>query len=192
MTGALNETASCRVKKIVVILGCYFASMSPVLEEHVFDGSVRSAYGESRDVSAGRKVVELVNAARGKGSQCGARYHKPVGAVRWNDALGEVSLKHSLHMAGNGEIGHSGGDGSDTGVRIAGSGYRWVTYGENVGEGYLAPEDAVNAWLKSKRHCENIMNPAFREAGAASAKNKDRTYWTLVLATPEPSSHISP
>jgi uncharacterized protein YkwD len=140
----------------------------------------------------GKRIVELVNNARNKGARCGNRYVEPVSPLKWNDVLGEASLKHSVDMAGNGNSGHAGADGSDPGVRLARSGYKWMTYGENVGEGYLTPEDVVKAWLKSRGHCENIMNPSFREAGAASARGKKRLYWTLVLATPEPTSHISP
>jgi uncharacterized protein YkwD len=143
-------------------------------------------------MSVEKEVVELVNRMRVKGARCGDRYHKPARPLQWNNTLGEVSLKYSLEMAGNGKSGHTGGDGSKPGERIARSGYRWMAYGENVGEGYLSPEDVVNGWLKSRGHCENIMNPDFKEAGAAYAKGTKRVYWTLVLATPEPSSHISP
>jgi len=155
------------------------------------DGSAFAAADEER-WSAEKKVIDLVNSARSKGAQCGSRYHKPVRPVKWNDTLAQAAKKHSRDLVTKENLGHTAPDGSGPGERIARLGYKWMTYGENVGEGYLTPEEVVNAWMKSQGHCENIMNPGFKDAGAAYAKGTRRTYWTLVLATPEFSSHISP
>ena len=144
------------------------------------------------DQAVEKKVIELVNSVRSKGTQCGSRYHKRARPGKWNDPLEQAAKKHSRDLAAKEHLGHTAPDGSGPGDRIARLGYKWMTYGENVGEGYLTPEEAGNAWLKSEGHCENIMNPGFKEAGVAYAKGAKRTYWTLVLATPEFSSHISP
>ncbi len=148
------------------------------------------AAGDEDRQAMEKKVIELVNRARVKGVMCGSRYHKATRPVQWNGTLAKASKKHCHDMAANEQMGHTASDGSGPGDRIARLGYKWMTYGENVGEGYLTPEDVVNAWLRSQEHCENIMNPGFREGGAAQAKGARRTYWTLVLATPEFSSHI--
>jgi len=140
----------------------------------------------------GKNVIDLVNRARLKGTRCGNKYFKPTRPVAWNSVLARASHKHSRDMAGKEHMGHTGSDDSGPGDRIALLGYKWMAYGENVCEGYATPEEAVKAWLKSREHCENIMNPGFREAGAAYAKGTERIYWTLVLATPEFSSRLRP
>lgn len=150
------------------------------------------ARGEGRDQSVEKRVIELVNRMRVKGVGCGGQYYKAIPPVRWNDTLGKVSLRQSVDMAGKENMGHADAYGNGPGDRLARFGYRWMTYGENVGEGYLTPEEVVNGWLKSRGHCENIMNPAFKEAGAAYARGAGRIYWTLVLAAPEISSRIAP
>ncbi len=174
------------MKKIACGLSAFFLVL-------VFSyGPAGSASGDHRDRTIERKVLELVNRVRAKGVNCGTRYYAATHPVRWSVSLAEASLGHSLDMARRESMDHTGGDGSDPGKRIARAGYRWMTYGENVGEGYLTPEEVVNGWLRSKSHCENIMNPGFREAGAAFAKGAKRLYWTLVLAAPGPSSFIGP
>lgn len=144
------------------------------------------------DEAVGKKIVKLVNMARSKGAQCGGRYYKPVRPLRWDETLGDVSMKHCKYMAWKGQSGHTGADGSSPGGRITRAGYKWIACGENVGEGYLIPEEMVKAWLKSKGHCENIMNPDFREAGAFSVREGNRVYWNLVLATPDAPTRINP
>jgi uncharacterized protein YkwD len=177
---------------IVIILIHLLTPCFSFLPLSLVKGSVQAAGDDGRDQSVEKRVIELVNRMRVKGAKCGSRYYRGTRPVVWNDTLGKVSLKHSLDMAGKENLGHAGTDGSGPGERIARFGYKWMIYGENVGEGYLTPEEVVNGWLRSQGHCENIMNPAFKEAGAAFAKGTRRIYWTLVLATPELASHLGP
>jgi uncharacterized protein YkwD len=129
-----------------------------------------------------KSILDPINEARAKGQMCGAQHYEAAQPVVWNKTLGEVALEHSLDMAENGFLSHKGSDGLDTGERLARAGYQWTTFGENIGQGYKTPQDAVHAWLRSKRHCKNIMNPAFKEAGVAYAKSKSlRYYWTIIL-----------
>lgn len=151
------------------------------------------ALGEENASRAVEKhVIELVNRARVNGIKCGNSFHKEARPLAWNATLGAASLKHSSDMAQKGGLSHTGHDGNGPKERLASLGYRWSSFGENVGEGFESPEEAVESWLKSERHCRNIMNPAFREAGAAYAKRGGRTYWTLLLTAPEHTSFISP
>ena len=150
----------------------------------LFNGGVFATERNVGDQDVGKQVVELVNRARAKGVRCGTAYYSAVPQVAWNDTLGKVSLAHSQDMAGNGSLYHTGSDRREPGNRIAGFGYVWSAYGENIAEGYHSPRDVVNGWLKSRDHCENIMNPSFKEAGSAHALGPRGIYWTLLLATP--------
>jgi uncharacterized protein YkwD len=118
---------------------------------------------------------------------CGNQYYEPAEPVVWNKKLAEASLQHSLDMAENGFISHTGSNGDTLDERLALVQYDWVASAENLGHGYRDAEEATQAWLKSKMHCKNIMNPEFREIGAAHAKSKThRTYWTLIFGSPAP------
>jgi uncharacterized protein YkwD len=96
---------------------------------------------------------------------------------------------HSSDMAVNQFFSHTGSDGSSPGDRITREGYAWRTYGENIAVGYPTVSAVLQGWLGSDGHCRNIMNPAFREIGAAYAEgpypgNPSAPYWTFDLATP--------
>ena len=46
-----------------------------------------------------------------------------------------------------------------------------------ITELYQTEKSVIEGWIKSPGHCKNIMNPAYKEIGAARKGN----YWTLVL-----------
>lgn len=141
--------------------------------------------GDLKKQGIEKRVIELVNEVRIKGNICGEIFYKPANPIAWNDKLGKAALYHSIDMAQNGFLGHSGSDGSSTKERLSRVHYKWMTYGETVGEGYQTPGEMVSGWLKSTSHCKNIMNPDFKEAGSAYIKGSGKIYWTLVLASPE-------
>jgi len=91
-------------------------------------------------------------------------------------------------QAANNFMGHRGTDGSEVGVRVTRTGYRWSSVGENVAAGQPDAETVVKAWLDSPGHCENIMGPQFREMGVAFAlapKGDLRILWAQVFGTPQ-------
>lgn len=120
------------------------------------------------------KILELVNAARKKGCKCGDTYYPPAPAVTWNDRLEAAALVHAADMSSKKFFSHTASDGSRAGERISRAGYRWMTYGENIGMGFLTETEMVSGWLKSPSHCRNIMNRQYREMGVARVGK----YWT--------------
>lgn len=175
---------------VIISLFCLFAPFLPFLSAGTIVEERLVTYGKSIEISAEKEIVQLVNRMRVKGARCGSRFYMGTGPVLWSDTLAEVSLEHSAAMAESGHLGHIGSDGSSAGVRLARFGYQWMTVGENIGEGHRSPVEVVRGWAESRGHCENIMNPAFKEAGAGYAKVAGRIYWTLVLAAPKLSSQI--
>ena len=74
--------------------------------------------------------------------------------------------------------------GSDFTSRISAAGFNWAAAAENIATGYRTPTAVVNAWMRSPGHCENILNPTYREVGTGvvsgfvrGASNRDGT-WT--------------
>jgi len=142
------------------------------------------ASAKDRDAIILKRLVEMINETRSKGRACRNRIYRPSVPLKWDERLARAARIHASDMAERNMLSHKGGDRSDPGERIRASGYRWRAYGENIGEGYLKPEEILSAWLRSEGHCENIMNPLFRDVGAALAKKSGKTYWVLVLGTP--------
>jgi uncharacterized protein YkwD len=168
---------------LIIMLFLYLSGCSAIKYEA---GAVyKTDLQKTEDHSEEKNIISLINKARSEGRMCGSRHYKPAPPLAWNDSLGQAALKHSLDMAENGFLGHRGSDGSSPGDRILKSGYSWTASGENVGQSFRTPQEAVQGWLRTERHCRNIMNPEFREAGSAYAKSSSlRTYWTVVFGTP--------
>lgn len=133
------------------------------------------------------ELLDAVNQARASARTCGAQPYAATLAVAWNDNLAMAAYLHSLDMADNGFFSHTGSDGSSPGDRITREGYDWWTYGENIAVGYPTVAAVMAGWLGSEGHCRNIMDPDFREIGAAFEEgayggNPSSRYWTLDLA----------
>ncbi len=139
-----------------------------------------------RNYSISKNTLTHINEARSQGRMCGNQYYEVVKPVIWNKKLANASLRHSLDMAENGFLSHTGSKGDGLSERLQGVHYEWIASAENIGHGYRSSEEAVQSWLKSTMHCKNIMNPEFKEIGAAYAKSESlRTYWTLIFGNPK-------
>jgi uncharacterized protein YkwD len=95
------------------------------------------------------------------------------------------SLHHSAQGWTNTMVRHRAfSHGSDFGARISAAGFRWSQIGENIAAGFATPAGVVTAWMHSTGHCENILNPLFREVGVGVDTGRAqsagrRGTWTL-------------
>ncbi len=156
------------------------------------------ALDNDRDSSANEidaeLMLSLINQVRAEGCNCGDTYMEPVPALEWNSQAEEAATAHTVDMAENSFMGHSGSDGSSAGDRLRRAGYSYRTWGENVAQGQRTEEDVMNSWLNSAGHCRNIMNPNFTHVGAAKVTGETQCpypwfcypsiYWTQVFAAP--------
>lgn len=122
-------------------------------------------------------MLKLVNSARTKGCNCGDKYFSPVPALAWNEQLEKAAIAHTKDMSQKKFFSHTGADGSTVATRMEKAGYKWISFGENIGLGYQSEQEAVEAWLKSPGHCKNMMSPKFKEIGVARMGE----YWTQVF-----------
>jgi uncharacterized protein YkwD len=119
-------------------------------------------------------ILDLVNAARKKGCQCGDTYFYQAPPLKWNEKLEKAAFQHSQDMLENKYFSHNSPDGKKAGDRLDRLGYRWTAYGENIAQGYSSEKQVVEGWLSSPGHCRNIMNKMYREMGVGRSGN----YWT--------------
>ncbi|WLH87400.1 CAP domain-containing protein [Pseudomonas sp. FP2338] len=132
----------------------------------------------------GKKLLELVNAARQQPRQCGTQTFTATTPLSWNDDLANAANGHSRNMANGNFFDHLDHDGRTPGDRAELAGYIAKNIGENIAAGLDTPRKVVDGWLASPGHCANLMNPQFRELGAAYAmdpKSDAGIYWTGVL-----------
>lgn len=135
--------------------------------------------GDWRD--AGKTILRLVNEARARPRDCGDQHFAAAPPLRWNEALADAALAHSLDMAAKNYFSHTDPAGNSVAQRAGRAGYRWRHVGENIAAGLGEPAQVVAGWLASPGHCANIMAPDFAEMGAAYATDPGSAldvYWT--------------
>jgi uncharacterized protein YkwD len=85
--------------------------------------------------------------------------------------LDEYAQKHAEWMAQRRSLTHS---------KLKGLKYRYR--GENIAYNQKTEEEVVKAWMNSRGHKKNILNPNFTHVGFGAAKNrKGQIYWCAVF-----------
>lgn len=147
------------------------------------------APSEAQAVS--RRVLELVNEMRASARRCGWKRFKAAAPVDLSDGLHQAALAHARDMAEHSSLSHAGRDGSTAGERATRAGYRWRLIGENIAAGQSTAEQVVADWVRSPRHCANLMNADFSAMGVAFAvepQSASGIYWTQLFASPRPAT----
>ncbi|MCU0525382.1 MAG: CAP domain-containing protein [Elainella sp. Prado103] len=136
----------------------------------------------TQPLSFAEQVVGLVNQER---RQAGLK------EVRLNPRLNASAQAHSQDMALNDFFGHKGSNGSQADERILAAGYNYSLIGENIAAGFATPSGAVEAWMNSPGHRQNILHPLLKEIGIGfyflendTGAVNYRYYWTQNFGTP--------
>ena len=141
--------------------------------------------GDAATVAA--EVLRLVNAARAQPQHCGRSALPAAPPLQLSELLSQAALAHAQDMLRYGYFEHTGHDGSSPAQRIATTGYHYRLVGENLASGPQTPEEAVQGWMSSPGHCQNIMDPRFAELGVAYSTNRigePHIYWVQEFAAP--------
>jgi uncharacterized protein YkwD len=78
--------------------------------------------------------------------------------------------------------------GVDFAARISAVGFQWSSAGENIATGFRTPAAVVGGWMASPAHCQNVLNPTYREVGtgvrdrAIAASGSQGGTWTQDFA----------
>ncbi|YAF98094.1 MAG: CAP domain-containing protein [Nodularia sp. CChRGM 3473] len=85
-----------------------------------------------------------------------------------NEKLAQVARDYSRQMAEQNFFSHTGADGSTLQDRVSAGGIIYWVVGENLFKSTNVPQPvkvAVDGWMKSPGHRENIVRPVFTETG---------------------------
>ncbi|MGL4630862.1 MAG: CAP domain-containing protein [Leadbetterella sp.] len=135
---------------------------------------------EVKKLTYQEEALKLVNELRTKGTTCGSKVMPPVAELVLSEKLNEVALAHSKDMHVKKYFAHKNLEGKSHRDRIRAAGYQDVTSAENIYESSLADAEwAVGAWKISQGHCQNMMDPSYKEMGIGNYES----YWTQLFAT---------
>lgn len=132
----------------------------------------------------GQKLLAELNVARSRPRQCGTQSFAAATPLTWNAILATAAETQSRSMANNNYFDHKDRDGRTPGDRAELAGYDFQQIGENIAAGQDTVRKVVDGWLTSPGHCANVMNPQFRDMGAAYAvdpKSDAGIYWTVMF-----------
>jgi uncharacterized protein YkwD len=146
-------------------------------EDTTIDAAIENCtYTENPDYV--KTLVDLINQARADVGRS---------ALTLSSQLTAAARAHSLDMACNNFMKHSGSDGSWTGDRLAKAGYSNPYYLELLAIGL--PQDAMNQWRtdRDKTLWDSVINSRVTEIGVGYVFSKFSAYggyWTVVMGGP--------
>lgn len=101
--------------------------------------------------------------------------------LRESSTLTRAAQSHACDNADRGSTSHRGSDGSNLTVRLIAAGYRFSTAAENTGRGFGDAARAVEFWMASAGHRENILLTTVRDIGVGIAMGEGRPHWVVNL-----------
>lgn len=125
-----------------------------------------------KDFRLEREVFDLINVQRAKVG---------LSSLQWNDDVARMARLHSENMANFSFFSHTDLNGLMVNDRADALGInKWRAIGENIAynRGYENPaQSAVQRWMQSSAHRENLLNNRWRESGIGIAVTEDGTYY---------------
>ncbi len=104
-----------------------------------------------------------------------------------NDTLAAVAREYSCRMAGEDFFAHESPDGDAVDDRILDAGIRFRHVGENLAHlgGIANPgETAVEGWMESEGHRQNLLRGDYTETGVGICRGDDGLYFTQIFLRP--------
>jgi uncharacterized protein YkwD len=148
--------------------------------------AAEAVVGRDSGATVRARVVELVNAARGKQRKCGAERFPAAAPLTLSRELDDAAADHARDMARKNYFDHRGRDGSQPKDRVIRAGYQPRLTGENIAYGPESAEEVVAGWLASPGHCANMMDSRFQQIGVglATDRKRKRIYWVQTFGAP--------
>jgi hypothetical protein len=108
--------------------------------------------------------------------------------LRRNSTLDAAAQLKAQHMADNQYFAHFAPDGTSPWHWFSKAGYSYAHAGENLAIHFTDSSELVEAWMKSPKHRENIVNTVYTEIGVGTAKGSydgyDTVYVVQLFGTP--------
>lgn len=107
------------------------------------------------------EVIRLTNVKRTEGG---------VNALRYNSLLAQAARAKAEHMLKYDYWAHIAPDGTEPWKFFTDVGYKYRYAGENLARDFSSPSSAVDAWMASPTHKENLLSTKYTEIGVAVAE----------------------
>jgi uncharacterized protein YkwD len=115
-----------------------------------------------------------------------ARAEKQASQLSWKEELASEARRHAENMAIRHFFSHEDPKRGEISKRLDASGVNWNRCAENIyrEQGLQNPaEDAVQSWLQSPGHRQNMLDHGFAETGIGAAVQPDGTIYLVQVFT---------
>ncbi|MGN0634663.1 MAG: CAP domain-containing protein [Acutalibacteraceae bacterium] len=119
-----------------------------------------------------REVVRLVNQERES---------RGLAPVRRTASISRVARQKADDMCTHNYFSHTSPTYGTPFEMLEQNRVRFSYAGENIAFGQVTAEEVVQAWMNSKGHRENILNPAYTKIGVGCADNVQGSYWVQIF-----------
>lgn len=133
-------------------------------------GNSNCAY--TQNASYVSQIISLINQAR---------VTEKLSSLTVNAQLTSAAQNHSVDMACNNFLDHTGSDGSTIGDRLADAGFPLSNYFEIIAIG--TPQNAIDQWRADAGHWEAVLNPSMRYIGVGYAYYADSNFGGYITVT---------
>ena len=188
-------TAAAPVRLAVTV--AILASLVAVLVVGRADGASRawSVYLAPAGTCSAANDPAAAPAVQARAIEClvnWARSQDRRGRLTQRPALRHAAALKGQGVASCGQFSHTP-CGTALTAAVRASGYRYAIFGENLFAGtwgHVSARDVVTAWLQSPSHRANVLDPSFRDVGAAPVRapgllgGADAVVWTATFASP--------
>ncbi|MBC1423174.1 CAP domain-containing protein [Listeria seeligeri] len=111
------------------------------------------------DDASSKQVLEITNVIRD-------RYG--VEEVAWDEEVAKVAYGHSVDMKENDYFDHNSPTNGDLSNRLKAGNVKYTKAGENIAFNYVDSAAAVEGWLNSKGHRDNLLDGTYTYMGAGT------------------------
>ncbi|MEC1721055.1 SafA/ExsA family spore coat assembly protein [Schinkia azotoformans] len=119
------------------------------------------------------QVIQLTNQQR-------AKYGLPALATDWE--LSRVARYKSVDMRDKNYFSHTSPTYGSPFTMMKNFGIRYTAAAENIAAGQTSPQEAVNSWMNSPGHRQNILDSRMTHIGVGYAKGGSyQHYWTQMF-----------
>ena len=152
-----SNNQKAKLLHATLIFGLAFLLLAYQLGINILPSLRSDILGYAANISVD-EVIRLTNQRRAEAG---------LGPLRYNAALAGAAYKKGEHMLGHDYWAHVAPDGTEPWKFFIDSGYRYKYAGENLARDFSDAGSAVEAWMASPSHKENMLSPKYREIGVA-------------------------
>lgn len=111
--------------------------------------------------AANISTTEVINYTNAKRTEAG------LGSLEFNSFLAQAAKAKGEDMLAQDYWAHVAPDGTQPWKFFVDAGYKYRYAGENLARDFADPSSAVEAWMSSPSHKENMLSPKYQEIGVA-------------------------